>query len=217
MEMDLLRSGRADEAKVITLLTANELLGQLFRHFLGNSDEWQVTLLPLDGTLPADTALWLLDIGGIDEPRLSLLLESLLVQAPGALVNVSAAEAKRLVERHPGINGVFYSHASREQLLSGLRTLLDGGVWLPRTVMEQLLCQFRRLRQPPESTVGLTGREQEILSLAGKGLSNAEIASHLCLSPHTVKSHIHNLLGKLGASNRVEAMFLLRGQLGMER
>ncbi|MNO71794.1 CsgBAC operon transcriptional regulatory protein [compost metagenome] len=131
-------------------------------------------------------------------------------------MNVSAKEAERLVDRHPGINGVFYSHASREQVLSGLRTLLDGGVWLPRTVLEQLLWQFRRLRQSPESLAGLTGREQEILGLAGKGLSNAEIASHLCLSPHTVKSHIHNLLGKLGASNRVEAVFLLRSQLRLE-
>ncbi|WP_090415988.1 helix-turn-helix transcriptional regulator [Pseudomonas jinjuensis] len=214
--MDLLRSERAGRPREITLLTANELLGQLFRHFLGSSDEWEVTLQPLDLSLPADTALWLLDVGSVEQPQLSMLLERLLAQAPGALVNVSAKEAERLVDRHPGINGVFYSHASREQVLSGLRTLLDGGVWLPRTVLEQLLWQFRRLRQSPESLAGLTGREQEILGLAGKGLSNAEIASHLCLSPHTVKSHIHNLLGKLGASNRVEAVFLLRSQLRLE-
>ncbi|MHB8820621.1 MAG: response regulator transcription factor, partial [Pseudomonadaceae bacterium] len=49
--------------------------------------------------------------------------------------------------------------------------------------------------------------------LAGKGLSNAEIAEQLSLSPHTIKSHIHNLLRKIGASNRAEAAYLLRSRL----
>ena len=69
------------------------------------------------------------------------------------------------------------------------------------------------MRQLAGSKPSLTLREREILSLAGKGLSNAEIAEQLCLSPHTIKSHIHNLLRKIGASNRAEAAFLLRGRL----
>ena len=57
----------------------------------------------------------------------------------------------------------------------------------------------------------------EILSLAGRGLSNAEIAEQLCLSPHTIKSHIHNLLRKIGASNRAEAAYLLRSHLDWDK
>ncbi|HAW25903.1 MAG TPA: DNA-binding response regulator, partial [Pseudomonas sp.] len=88
-----------------------------------------------------------------------------------------------------------------------------GGDWLPRVLTERLLSQWRRMRQLAGSKPSLTLREREILSLAGKGLSNAEIAEQLCLSPHTIKSHIHNLLRKIGASNRAEAAFLLRGRL----
>ena len=108
---------------------------------------------------------------------------------------------------------MFYSHATREHLLDGIQVLLDGGDWLPRVLTERLLSQWRRMRQLAGSKPSLTLREREILSLAGKGLSNAEIAEQLCLSPHTIKSHIHNLLRKIGASNRAEAAFLLRGRL----
>src|SRR3546814_7728877 len=101
-------------------------------------------------------------------------------------------QAEQLVERHPVIRGVFYSHATREHLLEGIRVLLKGGDWLPRVLTERLLGQWRRMRQLAETKSSLTLREREILSLAGKGLSNAEIAEQLCLSPHTIKSHIHN-------------------------
>ena len=82
---------------------------------------------------------------------------------------------------------------------------------------ERLLGQWRRMRQLAESKTSLTLREREILSLAGKGLSNAEIAEQLCLSPHTIKSHIHNLLRKIGASNRAEAAYLLRSHLDWDK
>jgi len=73
------------------------------------------------------------------------------------------------------------------------------------------------MRQRAGSKPSLTLREREILSLAGKGLSNAEIAERLSLSPHTIKSHIHNLLRKIGATNRAEAAFLLRGHLNWDK
>ena len=90
------------------------------------------------------------------------------------------------------------------RLFLGLRTLLAGGDWLPRMLMERLLGQLRRMRQLAESKATLTLREREILSLAGKGLSNAEIAERLCLSPHTIKVHLWRLFRRFGVSNRVQ-------------
>ena len=119
-----------------------------------------------------------------------------------------------MTKSHPWISGIFASHATGEQLLAGIDVLLRGGIWLPRALLEKSLQQLRRLRQQAETLAELTLREHEVLSLVGKGLSNAEIAEQLCLSPHTVKSHIHNLLGKLGASNRTEAVFLIRTRWG---
>ena len=58
--------------------------------------------------------------------------------------------------------------------------------------------------------VGLSEREIEVLSLAGDGMTNKQIADKLFLSPHTVARHLSNARGKLGASNRAEAAVLLR-------
>jgi DNA-binding CsgD family transcriptional regulator len=52
----------------------------------------------------------------------------------------------------------------------------------------------------------LTGREEEVLSLLTQRLTNAEIAARLFISPRTVGSHVANLLAKLGAANRREAV-----------
>lgn len=54
----------------------------------------------------------------------------------------------------------------------------------------------------------LSGREREILLLAARGLSNATIAAGLGLSPETVKSHLRQVMGKLGARNRSHAVAL---------
>lgn len=197
----------------VTLLTGNELLGLFFKHFLGEQAQLDVTLARFEGACTEGADLYLVDAGNSQTEQLSALLDQLDEQAPVALVNISPEQAERLVDKHPGIRGVFYSHATREHLLDGIQVLLEGGDWLPRVLTERLLSQWRRMRQLAGSKPSLTLREREILSLAGKGLSNAEIAERLCLSPHTIKSHIHNLLRKIGASNRAEAAFLLRSRL----
>ncbi|BAP81609.1 DNA-binding response regulator CorR [Pseudomonas sp. MT-1] len=197
----------------VTLLTGNELLGLFFKHFLGEQAQLEVALARLEKIVPGSTDLYLLDSGNSQTEQLSTLLDQLDEQTPVALVNIAPEQAEQLVDKHPAIRGVFYSHATREHLLDGIQVLLEGGDWLPRVLTERLLSQWRRMRQLAGSKPSLTLREREILSLAGKGLSNAEIAEQLCLSPHTIKSHIHNLLRKIGASNRAEAAFLLRGRL----
>jgi DNA-binding NarL/FixJ family response regulator len=53
--------------------------------------------------------------------------------------------------------------------------------------------------------VGLSAREVEVLGLVAAGLSNAEIAALLSLSPRTVKAHVANIFGKLGVANRAAA------------
>jgi DNA-binding CsgD family transcriptional regulator len=62
-------------------------------------------------------------------------------------------------------------------------------------------------RQMPVDA-GLTPRERDILALMARGRSNAAIAEQLAITPSTVKSHVRNILRKLGAVNRVEAIAL---------
>src|SRR5690606_21761896 len=73
-------------------------------------------------------------------------------------------------------------------------------------------------RDTPAPLDALTPREREILRLLVDGRTNAEIAAHLGLSLYTVKNHVRNLLGKLGAGSRTEAVSLalqsgLRGKV----
>jgi DNA-binding NarL/FixJ family response regulator len=60
----------------------------------------------------------------------------------------------------------------------------------------------------------LSAREFEVLSMLVEGMSNPEIASHLYLSPNTIKSHVNGIFTKLGVSDRVQAaVFAVRNQL----
>jgi len=64
----------------------------------------------------------------------------------------------------------------------------------------------------------LTEREREVMTLVASGLQSGDIAEHLFLSPETVKSHVHNALGKLGAHTRAHAVAiaLVTGQITWE-
>ena len=157
----------------VTLLTGNELLGLFFRHFLGEQAQLDVALARIEENVRETSDLYLVDAGNSQTDQLSKLLDQLEEHTPVALVNIAPEQAELLVDKHPGIRGVFYSHATREHLLGGIQVLLDGGDWLPRVLTERLLSQWRRMRQLAGSKPSLTLREREILSLAGKGLSNA--------------------------------------------
>jgi DNA-binding NarL/FixJ family response regulator len=69
---------------------------------------------------------------------------------------------------------------------------------------------FAAQANPDATTDVLTRRENEILELIEQGLTNQQIASRLSLTLHTVKNHVHNLLGKLGVASRSEAVTVFR-------
>lgn len=86
---------------------------------------------------------------------------------------------------------------------------------IQRLFVEHLLAQWEvarrhRLLALPDSDESLTPREVEVLELLGKGASNREIADHLVVTERTVKSHVTNILGKMGVTSRAQAVVRAR-------
>jgi DNA-binding NarL/FixJ family response regulator len=110
-----------------------------------------------------------------------------------------------------GASGFLLKDAPTQEVVDAVRSVAAGDAVLSPTVTRQLLDQVgRRLPAPvsrsPEALAELTDREREVLRMLAAGLSNAELAEALYLSEATVKTHVSNLLGKLGLRDRVQAV-----------
>jgi DNA-binding NarL/FixJ family response regulator len=112
-----------------------------------------------------------------------------------------------------GATGYLLKDASREELYRAIRAAANGEPVLAPSVTALLI---GRMRAPAEEK--LSSRELEVLHLVAEGASNSEIASGLCISQATVKSHLIHIFGKLGVSDRTAAVTtaLQRGILHLE-
>ncbi|MGK4585053.1 response regulator transcription factor [Kitasatospora sp. HPMI-4] len=99
-------------------------------------------------------------------------------------------------------DGTLLSSAGVEDLIAAVRVLVAGYSLFPAPAAPS--CRPSSPGDVPSQQV-LTPRERDVLRLLGRGRTNAEISSQLSLSESTVKSHVQNLLAKLGLRNRVEA------------
>jgi DNA-binding NarL/FixJ family response regulator len=110
-----------------------------------------------------------------------------------------------------GASGFLLKDAPTREVVDAVRAVAAGDAVLAPAVTRQLLDQVGRRLPPPVSRdrdgLGeLTEREREVLRMLALGLSNAEIAAALVVSEPTVKTHVSNLLGKLGLRDRVQAV-----------
>jgi DNA-binding NarL/FixJ family response regulator len=111
-----------------------------------------------------------------------------------------------------GASGFLLKDAPPEQLIAAIQVVAGGEALLAPSITRRLIEEFVR-RPPPRSgppsqLAGLTARELDVLRLLARGLSNAEIAAELVLGEATVKTHVGNLLTKLGLRDRVQAVVL---------
>lgn len=114
-----------------------------------------------------------------------------------------------------GAQGYLLKNIRSKVMLEMLRSAVRGEVAISPEMAGYFLEEFRRLsRQMPveveEQVISLTQREQDVLGQVAKGASDKEIAETLCISLHTVKSHMRNILSKLQVNNRREAAWLAR-------
>ena len=105
-----------------------------------------------------------------------------------------------------GVRGFFYEQDPVDRFSKGVSAILDGELWVSREIMSKCILKHKRQHSLPKGdTTGLTPRETEILAMIAVGAKNEEIADKLCISSHTVKTHIYNIFKKIGVPNRLQA------------
>jgi len=133
-------------------------------------------------------------------------------ELPTAVVMLTTFDAdEHVVEAlRAGATGFLLKSMPRDQLVAAVRTAVSGDSLLAPTLLRRLLDDFVRrsgsTAAPVPGIGDLTAREEEVLRLVSRGLSNAEIADELVLGEGTVKTHVAHVLAKLGVRDRVQAV-----------
>ncbi|MFE9437688.1 response regulator [Streptomyces sp. NPDC006602] len=112
-----------------------------------------------------------------------------------------------------GASGFLLKDVTPEHLVAAVRLVRSGDALLAPAITRRLIERFAHREEPRPAALhrdlsGLTPRELEVLRLLATGLSNAELADRLFLSPTTVKTHIGRILSKLELRDRVQAVVL---------
>jgi NarL family two-component system response regulator LiaR len=129
-------------------------------------------------------------------------------QFPGVqVVALTSFKEEELVQDalQAGAIGYLLKDVSADELAQAIRAAHAGRTTVSPEAAQALV---HSVSQPPTPGHDLTERERHVLALLVEGLSNAQIADRLVVSPSTIKSHVSHILAKLGVASRTEAAAL---------
>jgi len=210
----------------LIILAENRLVREALAKFLKRENEIRVTAT---GNLATDSLKLIAEVKPhaliLDPTGLLSLCTQIVLQAiravPGLKVVLIGMEADavtflRLVRA--GIVGYLLKDASAGEVAAAVRSVSEGKAICPPQLCLALF-EWLAHQEIPFSNlngklrVGLTRREVQILQIISCGCTNKEIAAQLNLSEQTVKNHVHRMLQKMGAPNRLKALevFHMRG------
>jgi DNA-binding NarL/FixJ family response regulator len=211
------------EAVQVFILAENRLLREALTRILSKKSDIrvvgasafspdvveQISSAAPDVLLSDSAAVALSDLRLVSEVRAAI---------PGLKVVMIGMEADRetfLRAVRDGIVGYVLKDASAMEVAAAVRSVANDEAVCPPSLCLALFERVADQNTQPASFVvrhslGLTRREQQLVQMISRGLTNKEIASQLNLSEQTVKNHIHRMLRKVGATNRLGAVELCR-------
>lgn len=147
---------------------------------------------------PVDIVL--LDLRMPKTSGLDLLPEILGRNNPPKVIILSSFDYEEEIYRaaKAGASGYLTKDVTRDQLVEAIRAVSSGQLHFPKAIAERIAERDGRS--------GLSPREQDVLLMISKGLTNKEIGQVLFISQFTVRNHVNHILEKLGATDRTEAV-----------
>jgi DNA-binding NarL/FixJ family response regulator len=169
----------------------------------------QASIVLLDADLPGGAANRLCqELSGFDS-------------APHVIMLSCSADPDRIMAAlRAGAAAWVRKDEALTHLLRVIHGVARGETWLPqaqtRQVLELLLTEHQRQADDDQLMAALTQREREVLDCLAEGAGRLEVAQRLHLSPNTVRTHLQNLMTKLGVHSTLEAVALTRFRLGAD-
>lgn len=211
--------------KNVLVLCSNRLLRESVARIIGKKTDFQIAFSRAGSDRPdrvrREIAEKSADVIVVDS--LQFLQEAPCSEFGGArhrnylLVAMEDDQKRFLTAIRLGALGYVLQDASALEVVNAVRSVAQGeGVCPPRYV--KLLYDYFMVRTAGSpnshvrSQVGLTRREQQLIPLIERGMTNKEIASHLNLSEQTVKNHVHRILQKVGVGDRLSVVEAVQTQ-----
>jgi DNA-binding NarL/FixJ family response regulator len=163
-------------------------------------------------SLKPDVILLDLEMPELDGVQALIQLRQSYPEARAIVFTAFDTDERILGAVQAGAQGYLLKGVPREELFKAVRIVHSGGSLLQPVVASKLLRQVSHQNQLEAETEALTPREREVLTLLAQGFPNKEIAARLVISQRTVKFHVSSIMGKLGATNRTEAVALAAQQ-----
>src|SRR5580698_556762 len=200
----------------VSILCVNRLLRESIARILTKRTEFEIVTAQMDSSAfceqVLDSRADVLVLDSLD----FLLSHSDLSSSAAAhnhsvkpvLIAMTDDRSSFLTAIRRGARGYVLQNASAVDVVSAVRTVAEGHAVCPAHYTEILFdyvaTQTAELpNRQKQAQWGLTQREQQLIPLIGRGLSNKEIANHFNISEQTVKNHIHRILRKVGAVDRL--------------
>jgi len=207
------------------LIAENRLLREALTRLLAKkSDVDVVAALPFSSAALESLAVAAAQVLLLDSHAIGMTTSGAIAEVRAVMPDIKVVlfgmeedQDKFLRAVRQGVAGYVLKDASAAELASAVRVVATGGAVCPPTLCRSLFEAVAK-HSPhlpsfeAKQRLGLTRREQQLVLMIGRGLTNKEIAGALNLSEQTVKNHIHRMLRKMGAGGRLEVVQLCRSR-----